>query len=155
MFLLEEEADALQERGPGLGVRVRLFGVFDDTPQHAADNGSLPDLPEWDEHQRLGCEKEILGFFITGHPLQKYEEKLETLGALSTAEICALTRSTAKDENITTAGIITNVRVLKSKRGDFYAQAVMEDMLGTVDMVVFPEAYRRLSDRVKYGLRSK
>ena len=57
--------------------------------------------------------------------------------------------STGKDENITTAGIITNVRVLKSKRGDFYAQGTLEDMSGSVDMLVFPEAYRKLQDKVK------
>ena len=57
--------------------------------------------------------------------------------------------STGKDENITTAGIITNLRVLKSKRGDFYAQGALEDMAGSVEMLVFPEAYRKLQDKVK------
>jgi DNA polymerase III subunit alpha len=126
-----------------------LFGVFDDTPQQVADQDALPDLPEWEEHQRLASEKEILGFFITGHPLQRYEDKLQAFGALSSADICAMTRGTAKDENITTAGIITNLRVLKSKRGDFYAQAVLEDMLGTVDMLVFPDAYKRNGEKLK------
>jgi DNA polymerase-3 subunit alpha len=126
-----------------------LFGVFDDAPRHLADNGALPDLPEWEEHQRLAAEKEILGFFITGHPLQKYEEKLQAFNALSSADLSAMTRSTGKDETITTAGIVTNVRVLKSKRGDFYAQAVLEDMLGTVEMIVFPDAYKRNADKLK------
>ena len=57
--------------------------------------------------------------------------------------------STGKDENITTAGIITSIRVLKSKRGDFYAQGTLEDMAGSVEMLVFPEAYRKLQDKVK------
>ena len=88
----------------------------------------MPDTPDWDEHTRLANEKEILGFFISGHPLEKYRDKLNDLRALSTEEIGALTKSTGKDENITTAGIITNLRVLKSKRGDFYAQGALEDM---------------------------
>src|SRR5256885_1335986 len=57
--------------------------------------------------------------------------------------------STGKDETIATAGIITNLRVLKSKKGDFYAQANLEDMAGSVEMLVFPDAYRRLQDKVK------
>jgi DNA polymerase-3 subunit alpha len=57
--------------------------------------------------------------------------------------------STGKDESITTAGIITNVRVLKSKRGEFYAQGMLEDMAGSIDMLVFPEAYRKLQEKVK------
>ena len=125
-----------------------LFGVFaDQEPSESTDK--LPETPDWDEHQRLAHEKEILGFFITGHPLEKYKDKLEGLRALSTEEIAALKSSTGKDESITTAGIITNLRVLKSKKGDFYAQATLEDMAGSVDMLVFPEAYRKLQEKVK------
>ncbi len=125
-----------------------LFGVFDDAPHPAADNHKLPDVPEWDEHQRLAAEKEILGFFITGHPLEKYQARLSDFRALSTQDICALKQGTGKDE-IYTGGVITNLRVLKSRRGDFYAQAVLEDMLGTVEMIVFPDAYKRLADKVR------
>src|SRR5438477_408316 len=87
-----------------------LFGVFADEPA-PHDNNSLPETPDWDEHTRLAAEKEILGFFITGHPLEKYKEKLLDLSALSTEDINGMKRSTNKDENITAAGIITNLRV--------------------------------------------
>jgi DNA polymerase-3 subunit alpha len=125
-----------------------LFGVFQQE-EVSASNNKLPDTPDWDEHTRLANEKEILGFFITGHPLEKYRDKLQDLHALSTEELCAMKSSTGKDENITTAGIITSIRVLKSKRGDFYAQGTLEDMLGSVEMLVFPEAYRKLQEKVK------
>src|SRR5438552_649066 len=55
-----------------------LLGVFQEEEVHN-HNDRLPETPDWDEHQRLGAEKEILGFFITGHPLEKYREKLEDL----------------------------------------------------------------------------
>ena len=124
-----------------------LFGVFQDEP--ATANDKLPNIPDWDEHTRLTAEKEILGFFISGHPLQKYKDKLQDLQALSVEEIAGMTRSTGKDETITTAGIISNVRVLKSKKGDFYAQAMLEDMSGSIDLIVFPEAYKRIGEKVK------
>jgi DNA polymerase-3 subunit alpha len=124
-----------------------LFGVFQQEEVHE-ENNKLPDIPDWDEHVRLASEKEILGFFITGHPLEKYKDKIEDFRALTTEEIAALKNSTGKDE-IYAAGIIANVRVLKSKKGEFYAQATFEDMSGSVDMLVFPEAYRRLQDKVK------
>jgi DNA polymerase III subunit alpha len=124
-----------------------LFGVFDEEVHPQEDR--LPDTPDWDEHTRLANEKEILGFFITGHPLDKYREKLEDLRALSTAELAAMKSSTGKDENLCTAGIITNLRVLKSKKGDFYAQAALEDLSGSIEMLVFPEAFRKLGDKVK------
>jgi DNA polymerase-3 subunit alpha len=125
-----------------------LFGVFQQE-EIQIHNDKLPETPDWDEHTRLAAEKEILGFFITGHPLEKYRDKLEELRALSTADIAATKHSTGKDENICTAGIITALRVLKSKRGDFYAQGALEDMAGSVEMIVFPEAYRKLGEKVK------
>jgi DNA polymerase-3 subunit alpha len=126
-----------------------LFGVFDE-PSAQNGNEKLPNLPDWDEHQRLSAEKEILGFFITGHPLQKYEEKLQEFAPyFSTAAIGEMTSGTGKDAEIYTAGIISNLRVQKSKKGDLYANAVLEDMEGTVDIIVFPEAYRRLGEKVK------
>ena len=125
-----------------------LFGVFQQEEDQPPED-RLPDTPDWDEHTRLANEKEILGFFITGHPLDKYKDKLEDLRALSTAELAAMKSSTGKDENLCTAGIITNLRVLKSKKGDFYAQAALEDLAGSIEMLVFPDAYRKLQDKVK------
>ena len=126
-----------------------LFGVFaDESAAHA--NDVLPNVPDWDEQTRLAAEKEILGFFITGHPLEKYKDKLTDLNALSTEDIAAMKKSTAKDENITTAGLITGLRVAKSKRsGELWAQASLEDMFGKVELLVFPEAYKKLADKVK------
>src|SRR5258708_1951810 len=125
-----------------------LFGVFQQEDAHLQED-RLPETPDWDEHTRLANEKEILGFFITGHPLDKYREKLEDLRALTTAELAAMKSSTGKDELLCTAGIITNLRVLKSKKGDFYAQAALEDLAGSIEMLVFPDAYRKLQDKVK------
>jgi len=125
-----------------------LFGVFQQEATQVS-NDQLPNTPDWDEHSRLAAEKEILGFFITGHPLERYKDKLEDFRALSTQDICALTKSTGKDEFISTAGIITNTRVQKSRKGDFWAQGNLEDMFGTVEMLVFPDAYRKLQEKVK------
>jgi DNA polymerase-3 subunit alpha len=125
-----------------------LFGVFaDETAQQASD--ALPNPPDWDEHTRLAAEKEILGFFITGHPMEKYKEKLADLNALSTEDIASMKKSTAKDENITTAGLISGLRVAKSRRGELWAQAALEDMSGKVELLIFPEAYRKLAEKVK------
>ncbi len=127
-----------------------LFGVFDDAPAASANgNETLPNIPDWDEHTRLAAEKEILGFFITGHPLEKYRGKLIDFRALTTEDICAMTQSTTKDENITTAGVLAGIRVAKSKKGDLYAQGSLEDMNGKVDFVCFAEAYKRLAEKLK------
>jgi len=125
-----------------------LFGVFQQDDPSTNGVERLPTIPEWDEHQRLANEKEVLGFFITGHPMEKYKEKLEDFRALSVQAIGAMKSGTGRDE-VLAAGLISGLRVLKSKKGDMYAQAVLEDMTGTIEAVIFPEAYKRLQEILK------
>jgi DNA polymerase-3 subunit alpha len=126
-----------------------LFGVFADVQQPTNGNDHLPEIPDWDEHTRLTAEKEVLGFFITGHPLEKYRGKLLDFGALNTDEVCRIKQPTGKDETICIGGILTSLRVLKSRKGDLYAQGLLEDMEGRVEVIIFPDAYKRLQDRLK------
>jgi DNA polymerase III subunit alpha len=125
-----------------------LFGVFAQDPQANGSGDKLPTVPEWEEHQRLASEKEVLGFFITGHPLDKYRDRLQDFNALTAEAISEMTTGTGRDE-ITTAGVITAVRVMKSRKGDLYANAMMEDMTGAIEAIVFPEAYKRLQSILK------
>jgi DNA polymerase-3 subunit alpha len=125
-----------------------LFGVFEQDGQGQGESERLPAVPDWDEHERLANEKEVLGFFITGHPLEKYRDKLEDFRALTAEAITAMTSGTGRDE-VHAAGIVSGVRVMKSRKGELYAQATLEDMTGTIDAIVFPEAYRRLQAILK------
>ena len=125
-----------------------LFGVFQEDNGNPVAEKPLPNTPDWDEHQRLAFEKEILGFFITGHPLEKYQDKLADFHALSTTEIGDIKSSTGKGETVI-GGVLKGIRVAKSKKGDLYAQGQIEDMNGSIDILVFAEAYRRLSEKVK------
>src|SRR5437764_13197655 len=67
-----------------------LFGVFQEE-NTASDNHKLPNIPDWDEHTRLSAEKEIIGFFISGHPLDRYRDKLQELQAVRGADIACIT----------------------------------------------------------------
>jgi len=121
-----------------------LFGVFQDEQSNGSGE-KLPNVPEWEEHQRLANEKEVLGFFITGHPMEKYIDKLANFPKYKTVEaISQMVTGTGRDEFIDTAGMVFNVRPLKSRKGDLYAQAKVEDMTGTIEAVVFPDAYKKL-----------
>ena len=124
-----------------------LFGVFAEDKTAQTDK-PLPNIPDWDEHQRLSAEKEILGFFITGHPLEKYRDKLLDFSALTTEELGQLKSSTGRDE-VLVGGILKAVRVSKSKKGDLYAQGRLEDMNGSVDILCFSESFKRLTEKLK------
>jgi len=124
-----------------------LFGVFAEEVDAPAEK-PLPNIPDWDEHQRLAAEKEILGFFITGHPLEKYRDKLLDFSALTTEDVCNLKSSTGRDE-VLVGGILKGIRIQKSKKGDLYGQGRLEDMIGSVDVLCFSDSFKRLSERLK------
>jgi DNA polymerase-3 subunit alpha len=139
-----------------------LFGLFDEAPKAGRDGGrggdDLPRVADWEESERLANEKEVLGFFVSGHPLDKYAEKLRNLtGVISVAE--ALERkpterrwgqqADAMDE-IKVAGMILGLRVQKSKREQkLYAQAALEDATGKIELICFPRDYERLQGQLK------
>jgi DNA polymerase-3 subunit alpha len=142
---MEQAQKAARDREAG---QHGLFGVFEETaPMSAA--ARLPNIPDWEESVRLANEKEILGFWISGHPLEKYQDKIEDLHAIKTSDVLAMKNSTQKNEDIFVAGLITGVRIAKTRKGDLMAGLVIEDMHGRVEAAVFPEAYKRLHEKVK------
>jgi DNA polymerase III subunit alpha len=145
---MEHAANAQKDAALG---QHGLFGVFQQDDELSNHEKPLPNIPDWDEHERLAHEKEILGFFITGHPLEKYREKLLDFSALTTSEVASLKSSTGRDE-ILIGGMLRNIRVQKSKKGDLYAQGQLEDMNGSVDILCFADNYRRLADRLRLAV---
>ncbi|WP_158748761.1 DNA polymerase III subunit alpha [Acidobacterium sp. S8] len=135
-----------------------LFGIFDDHPATVAKADDLPNIPDWDEHQRLQFEKEVLGFFVSGHPLDKYAEKLRNLpGVIDTATAMEtkpspspVRRGQAPEPDTAIAGVIVGLKVARSKRsGELYAQAALEDASGKIDLICFPKDYERLKETLK------
>jgi DNA polymerase-3 subunit alpha len=136
-----------------------LFGIFDSDIMPAAGNKveALPSVPDWDEHTRLQNEKEVLGFFVSGHPMDKYREKLRNMKVVDTATACEMKpepqqfrRGGPEPNEISIAGVITGLKVAKSKKsGEFYAQASLEDTVGKIELIAFPQSYEKLAEKLK------
>ena len=138
-----------------------LFGgIFDDVaPAKQKENDALPAAPEWDEHTRLANEKEVLGFFVSGHPLDKYREKLRNMLVIDTAAACEMKPEPQvfrrggpfePQTEIQVAGVITGLKVAKSKRsGEMYAQAILEDTVGKIELIAFSQSYLKLAEKLK------
>jgi DNA polymerase III subunit alpha len=135
-----------------------LFGLFEDAPARAHEADALPAAPDWEESERLANEKEVLGFYVSGHPLDKYAEKLRNLtGVITTAE--ALERKPPERrwggqqdmaDEIQVAGLLRGVRAQKSRRDQrLYAQATLEDATGKIEVICFARDYERLCDQLK------
>lgn len=97
-------------------------------------------LPEWPVNQKLAYEREALGFYISGHPLEKFRGDLKRLGAISTADF-----KVTKQREVRVGGVVTALKLKNTKKGDRYATFSLEDWLGTVDAIVWPDTYRNVA----------
>ena len=105
----------------------------------------LPDVEEWPEHELLAAEYSTLGFYISGHPLDKYAGRLRELGA---AEIAAV-EGKRNGEDLVVAGIIVQTRPMRSRRGARWSIVMLQDRTGVIEALVFPEAFQKLEAILK------
>ena len=121
--------------------QVSLFG--DTVPTHViASVAELPGIPAWSEAERLTKEKEVIGFFISGHPLERFRSEVQLFGARSTA-----TLGEWSEHRVTVAAVVTAVkRRISRKTGSEYARVTLEDFHGTAEAIVFPDAWSKLSE---------
>jgi DNA polymerase III subunit alpha len=158
------KAGALDSVASGAGApsarRARLFAAVDRVLEHgsrhqrdrekgqhqlfsvpageeATATGPLTDTPAWTEAQQLAGEKEALGLYMSGHPLERFAAELQVFGARRVAEI------TASEADIWMGGIVSGLRPLKTRRGDRMAVFMLEDVAGNVEVVVFPETFAK------------
>ena len=101
----------------------------------------IPDAGEWPDRQKWAYEKETLGYYVTGHPLRNYARELEKFSKLSTLDI---TEENSGQE-VSVGGMITGLRNLRTRKGDSMAAFELEDLSGTVQVLVWPNAYKRYS----------
>ena len=113
-----------------------LFGESEAVQPDGA-GAQLPDVPAWTEKEQLAFEKEALGLYLSGHPMDRFRKELDGAGV---RPIDTLTESTA---SVTVGGIISERRNLKTKKGDPMAVVTIEDRGGRLEAVVFPETFRK------------
>ena len=99
----------------------------------------LPEADDWSEDEQLAGEHSVLGFYVSGHPLDRYAGRLKEMG---TIELGAL-ESRRNGEELAIAGIITQTRAMRSKRGARWAIFNLQDRTGGVEVLVFPEAFQK------------
>jgi len=98
----------------------------------------LPDMPEWDQAQRLKYERDLTGFYITAHPLTRYETTIKALSTTTTSGLAEM----SDGKEVKLCGIVTTVKTMLTKKGDRMAYLTLEDLQGTVEVIAFPDLYR-------------
>ncbi|KMY66390.1 DNA polymerase III subunit alpha [Desulfocarbo indianensis] len=138
MAVLDEALETGQrlgrDREAGQG---SIFDLMGDGGAQAGQPAQLPALPEWGEHDKLAYEKEALGFYITGHPLSAYQDDIKRLSTVDTVSI----QAAGDGMNVRLAGLPTEIKEKITKKGDRMAFVRLEDLKGSLEMVVFPDCY--------------
>ena len=157
------------QRNKDLG-QVDLFGGGEDSSGPSLSAVPLPDVAPWSEIEQLNFEKEALGLYWSGHPIDRYAEDLRIYGARTTGELLPK-RAPADEEaigvagesdglapaavppngngnghgaeEISVGGIVSGLRPLKTRRGDRMCVFFLDDAGGSLEVVVFPEAFKQ------------
>jgi DNA polymerase-3 subunit alpha len=162
-LILSGACDSLTERSPsGAGHRAQLMAALDAVvreaqlrqEEKAAGQASLfdfgeagtaverpepplPEVPRWNEAERLAREKEVVGFFITGHPLARFRDELRIFGQVATANLKQF-----RDQKIELPCVVTAVsRQISRRNGAEWARITVEDFSGTATVLAFGEAW--------------
>ena len=131
---------ATRDRSTGQG---GLFAAFAEESSPSDD--ALPETPEWSEKDKLAGEKEMLGFYVTGHPLNAYHEKINELASQDSTGLVGLDQGT----QVALCGVLTTITRKRNREGRSWATATLEDLKGSIDLLVFANSYEDLSPQLE------
>ncbi|MBI5740260.1 MAG: DNA polymerase III subunit alpha [Nitrospirae bacterium] len=137
--LMDAAARFHKEKNSG---QESMFGMQQSAPP------MMTEVDEWDEDTRLMMEKEALGFYITGHPLNKYRDKFAELSITPTHEL----QDMEEKSDVNIGGLVRDLKQIQTRSKDLMAYITAEDLYGTVEVIVFPDVYRDAQDIVSQGL---
>jgi DNA polymerase-3 subunit alpha len=163
------KAGAFDSRGrPRAQLMAALDGAFDAGQRHQRerDQGQVsmfdmlggagpsiePELvdvsiPEWDTEERLTYEKEVLGFYLSGHPLRGVWDRAQSLGVVGTAQLGQV----EDGARVLLCGLVSALREINTKSGNRMGFATIEDVEGSIEVTVFPELFRQSVAHLKGG----
>src|SRR5258706_1362162 len=122
-------------------------GLFGGGATEAAVPFLLRDAPLWSEEERLASEYAMLGFYVSGHPLEKYGSRLAEWNVVRLEEV----EGQRNGKEIAVAALIVGVRPMRSKKGARWAIFTIQDMTGVQELLAFPESFSKHEQTLKPG----
>lgn len=155
LAVFEKTIDSIhQDRRKNIKGQASLFDSIDTEIPHEA----YPDLEEFSQDTLLTMEKEILGIYISGHPLAPYEEELSKISTLKTTDLFEVSEGITEEfttmkyrdgQKVIIGGIITSKRNMVTKNNNMMAFINLEDLYGVVEVIVFPLTYEKYSQYIE------
>jgi DNA polymerase-3 subunit alpha len=141
--IVEEASSFQKEKSNG---QFNLFAGECEVAVPAADS-STHDAEEWDDLYKLQLEKELMGFYVTGHPLMNFIDIIEKYSNASSQTLAA----TEPQSLVRMAGMIKKIKEINTKKGDRMAFISLEDLTGITEVTVFADLYKLTRDLLQSG----
>lgn len=132
---------AQQQQKDRVQGQVSLIDLVGKQERDAFNNERVPNLPEFSTKELLAMEKQMLGFYVSGHPVAPYQKYLKPRISHDISQLPTVEDGTP----VAVGGIINSVRRTITRRGEAMAYVNLEDTSGVVEVLVFPRAYARLN----------
>lgn len=142
--VLEMGSNLQKDRSRG---QLSFFGSGkrEETSTFIENTCEIPEVPEWPESQLLAYERELIGFYITSHPLSKYKKVLKNYASATTDSLNDL-----RDQSeVSMGGVIDDVKEIVTKKGDKMAFLTLQDLNGSCEVIIFPETYRKAQSLIQ------
>jgi DNA polymerase-3 subunit alpha len=123
--------------------QIDIFAMLSTPSKGGKKPGDIyPQVAEWPSQESLAFEKEALGFYISGHPLDKYERALKRI---TNGTIAAL-KEKAQSGEVRLGGVVSALRLRNTKKGDRYGNFNLEDKSGFIEVIAWPETYKKCAE---------
>lgn len=141
----DEAVDAIIDvkRNEAFGQFDLFDGLGDEGPSSSSLAIEIPDIPEFDRKNKLAQEREMLGLYVSDHPLRGVEAALARYQDYEIAQVVG-SEETMADRTVKIAGLVSNVQTKVTKQGSMWAIATIEDLSGSVEVLFFPRTYETI-----------
>jgi DNA polymerase-3 subunit alpha len=139
---LEQGQAAQRDRLSG---QISLFAVMGSEEEQQHTKIEIPSIPDWNDQEKLTFEKETVGFYLTGHPLDDYREDILSVTDSNLSD----KKEWVEGQNLRVGGLIRDIKNRKTKKGDPMAVITMEDIASTVEVVIFPDLYAKCATMLR------
>ncbi len=141
-----------QDKKNNMAGQMSLFDLLEGAQKEEFDV-KLPEVGEYPKELKLSFEKEVLGTYISGHPLEEYQDILERHITARTADFVLDEENgeaaVAEGSRVTVGGMIADKTIKYTKDNKVMAFLKLEDLVGSVEVIVFPKSYEKYGDRLK------
>jgi DNA polymerase III subunit alpha len=142
----------ISDRRRNIEGQMSLFGIGQSS-SNVRKKDDFPDIKEFEKKYLLALEKEMLGLYISGHPLDEYEQELDIMTNTRISDIISMDHEEGIDlqtkvedgQRVIIGGIISNITIKPTRNNDIMSFVTIEDIFGSVEIVVFPKVYQKWS----------